>query len=152
MKTILGCVYILMLSTALAIPAAAADRSDLAGRAATWEKEYNADNLTAVAALYTSDACRMPPNQETVTGRDGILQHLKLSKEQGWAKAKVVVTRAGTGGDMGYGTGTYVLTRADGSEVDHGKWMNYSKKVNGKWLIQCDMFNSDVPMPGGGAK
>ena len=89
------------------VPAAAADKSDVAGRAATWEKEYNAGNLTAVAALYAPDACRMPPNQPVVQGRDAIQAQLKTGADHGVARVRIIVTSAETSGDMGYGTGTY---------------------------------------------
>jgi ketosteroid isomerase-like protein len=130
-----------------AAPAMAADASDLAGRAATWEKEYNAENLNAVAALYAADGCRMPPNAPIAQGSEGILAQLKTGKEKGIAKVKIAVTAAETSGDLGYGTGTYEILAADGSHVDHGKWMNYSKKSKGTWKIQCDIFNSDMPIP-----
>jgi hypothetical protein len=35
---------------------------------------------------------------------------------------------------------------------DHGKWMLSSKKVDGKWLTECDIFNSDMAMPSGAMK
>lgn len=48
MKKIVCCALVLMLSTILvAAHAAAADKSDIAGRVMTWEKEYNAGNLAA---------------------------------------------------------------------------------------------------------
>lgn len=123
------------------------DVSDLKARAATWEKEFNAGNLEGVAALYAADGCRMPPNAEAVQGKEGVLANLKSSKDQGVAKAKIGVTFAETSGDHGWGRGTYELMGADGSHMDHGKWMNVSKKVDGKWMIQCDIWNSDMPLP-----
>jgi ketosteroid isomerase-like protein len=147
------CGLVLMLGAVLAAgTAAAADKSDVAGRAATWEKEYNAGNLAAVQALYAPDGCRMPPNQEAVHGSEAILAQLKAGKDGGAAKVKIVVTSAESSGDMGYGTGTYVITGADGSHVDHGKWMLVSKKTNGTWKTQCDIFNSDMPMPANSMK
>jgi ketosteroid isomerase-like protein len=143
----------LMLGAMLAaVPVVAADKSDLAGRAAVWEKEYNAGNLAGVQALYASDGCRMPPNTKAVQGSEAILEQIKAGKDKGWAKVKIVVTSADSNGDLAYGTGTYELTGADGSHVDHGKWMNVSKKSNGIWKIQCDIFNSDMPMPTGDMK
>ena len=139
--------WVLMIAVLAAVPVLAADESDLAGRAVTWEKEYNAGNLEAVAAMYAADGCRMPPNQETVKGTNGILGQLKGGKDKGLAKIKIAVTTAETSGDWGYGTGTYEILGADGSHLDHGKWMNVSKKSNGKWLIHCDIFNSDMPLP-----
>jgi ketosteroid isomerase-like protein len=147
-KRVVCCGLVLMLGAVLAVvPAAAADKSDVAGRAAIWEKEYNAGNLAAVQALYAADGCRMPPNQEAVHGSEAILAQLKAGKDRGLAKVKIVVTTAESDADLGYGTGTYVITAADGSHLDHGKWMLVSKKLNGTWKTQCDIFNSDMPMP-----
>jgi ketosteroid isomerase-like protein len=138
---------ILVCAVFVAAPVLAVDESDLAGRAVTWVKEYNADNLNAVVALYAEDGCRMPPNAETVRGSKAILAQIKTGKAQGAAKIKVVVTSAETMGDMGWGAGTYELMGADGAQVDNGKWMNTSKKVNGTWKIQCDIWNSNKPLP-----
>ena len=89
----------------------------------------------------------MPPNQEAVHGSDAILAQLKAGKDRGLAKVKIAVTSADSSGDVGYGTGTYVITGADGSHIDHGKWMLVSNKTSGVWKTQCDIFNSDMPMP-----
>ncbi len=140
---------VLMLGAALAaVPAVAADKSDIAALAAVWEKEYNANNLAAIQALYAADGCRMPPNQEAVHGSDAILAQLKAGKDRGLAKVKITVTTAESSGDLSYGTGTYEITGADGSHLDHGKWMLVRKKSSGGWKTQCDIFNSDMPMPG----
>ena len=140
--------WILMLTAILAAaPALASDASDMAGRAATWEKEYNAANIKAVAALYAADGCRMPPNAKTAQGSEGILAQLESGREQGAAKIKITVTMAETSGDLAYGTGTYEIFRADGTHIDHGKWMNVSKKLKGTWKTQCDIWNSDMPIP-----
>lgn len=148
MKRIICGGLLLVLGAALAVvPAAATDKSDVAGRAATWEREYNAGNLAAVQALYAPDGCRMPPNQEAAHGSDAILANLKAGKDRGVAKVKIAVTSAESSGDVGYGTGTYEVMGADGSHLDHGKWMLVSKKSNGVWKTQCDIYNSDMPMP-----
>lgn len=78
MKKVVCLIVLLLLGAVFAAaPAVAADASDLAGRAAAWEKEYNAGNLKGVLVLYASAGCRMPPNQETVHGSDAILAQLK---------------------------------------------------------------------------
>ncbi|PWT89895.1 MAG: hypothetical protein C5B54_08165 [Acidobacteria bacterium] len=146
-RKIILCSFVLILGCIFAASAFAADASDLASRAAAWEKAYNADDLKGVAALYAADGCRMPPNIATVHGTEAIIGQLKSGKDQGGAKVKVAVTSAETNGDMGYGTGTFEITKADGSHLDHGKWMNVSKKVGGSWKIVCDIWNSDMPMP-----
>jgi len=149
-KAAVCCGLVLTLNIILAaVPSLAADKSDMAGRAATWEKEYNANNLDAVVALYAADGCRMPPNQEAVHGREAIMAQLKAGKDHGLANVKITVTGADSSGDVGYGMGTFVVTAADGSHIDHGKWMLSEKKMNGKWMTECDIFNSDMPMPAG---
>lgn len=152
MKRIAFCAWMIACAISVAVPALAADQSDLAGRAVTWEKEFNADNLNGVAALYAKDGCRMPPNEETVHGSEGILAQLKKSKEQGVVKIKIAVTSAETMGDMGYGTGTYEIMGKDGSQMDKGKWLNVSKKADGAWKIQCDIWNSNMPLPASSMK
>jgi ketosteroid isomerase-like protein len=146
-KRVVCCGLVLMLGTMLAVfPAAAADESDVARRAAIWEREYNAGNLAAVQALYADDACRMPPNEEAIYGKEAILAHLKAGRDQGPTnKIKIVVTSAESSGDLGYGIGTYEVTGPDGSQFDHGKWMLVSKKSHGTWKTQCEIFNSDGP-------
>jgi len=41
-----------------------------------------------VVALYASDGCRIPPNQEAVHGSDAILAQLKAGKDRGLAKGE----------------------------------------------------------------
>jgi ketosteroid isomerase-like protein len=149
MKRLVCCGFVLALAMMFAaVPAGAADKSDMVALAAVWEKEYNAGNLAAVVALYANDGCRMPPNQEAVHGSDAILAQLKAGKDRGLANVKIAVTNSESSGDLRYGMGTYVITGADGAHMDHGKWMLVSKKTNGTWKTQCDIFNSDMAMPG----
>ena len=143
-----GCIFMLA-TTLVAAPAFAADESNMAAKAATWAKEYNANNLKGVQALYATDGCRMPPNAAAAHGSAAILAQLQGSKEQA-PKIKIALTSAETTGDQGYAIGTYEIMAADGSSMDHGKWMNVSKKAGGKWMIQCDIWNSDKPLPTAG--
>jgi hypothetical protein len=50
MKGIVVWGFAVTLCTLVSIQALAADKSDVAARAATWEKEYNADNLHLTAS------------------------------------------------------------------------------------------------------
>lgn len=148
------CVAILMLAAALAAPAAlAADASGMAATVVAWEKAYNADDLKALAAFYAANAYRNPPNAtRTAEGHEAIMAAVKAGKDQGAAKVKLTLTKAETSGDLGYGTGTYELTSADGKQIDKGKWVNVSKKSKGKWHVQFDIWNSDLPAPAATAK
>jgi ketosteroid isomerase-like protein len=133
-------------------PALAADASGWAARAITWENAFNGDDLKAVVALYAADGYRMPPHENTAQGSEAILASLKSAKDHGVAKAKISVKAAETVGNLSYATGTFEVAGADGKQLDHGKWMGVAKKQNGKWKTQCDIWNSDMPMPSDKAK
>jgi ketosteroid isomerase-like protein len=135
-----------------ATPTMAADASNTAARVATWEKEFNAGNPKGVAMLYAANGCRMPPHATVAQGTEGILANVKSARDQGAATVKLGVTAAESTGNWSYATGTFVLTAADGKHLDHGKWMNVSKKSKGQWLIQCDIWNSDMAIPSEKAK
>jgi len=128
-------------------PALTADESDIAGRAAAWQEAYNAGDLGAVAALYTEDGKRMPPNMETVDGNAAIAENLQAFKDAGGAQVNIAVTEAESVGDTAYAVGTYEISGADGSHIDHGKWVNISKRVNGEWKIYSDIWNTNMALP-----
>jgi len=141
-KTLIGAMTIALL-TMVSMVASAADESNLAARAAAWQDGYNSGDLETVAGLYSDDASRMPPNAETI-GKDGVVANLQMFKDAGGAQVKLAVTEAESVGDLAYGAGTYEITGADGSHIDHGKWLNVSKKINGEWKIYCDIWNSNM--------
>jgi ketosteroid isomerase-like protein len=146
-KTIIysaGLIVYALIGTCAAI---AADASNMAATAATWEKEFNAGDLKAIVALYAADGCRMPPNEKMVSGSDAILANIKSAKDHGAAKIKIAVTMSVTGGGVGHAMGTYELMGADGKTLDHGKWMNASNKTKDGWRVQCDIWNSDAAAP-----
>jgi hypothetical protein len=89
----------------------------------------------------------MPPHAKTAQGSKDILASLHLAKDQGVATVKIAVTLAETSGNLSYGTGTFEVSGADGKQLDHGKWMGVSKKLNGKWKTLFDIWNSDVAIP-----
>lgn len=79
---------------------------------------------------------------------EGVLGQLDGGKKLGLTRVKLGLTSTSASGDMAYGTGTYEILNAAGASVDHGKWMNVSKKVKGEWKISCDIWNSNVPLGG----
>lgn len=125
----------------------AADGSDMAATVQAWQENYNSGNFAGVAALYADDGCRMPPNAVTVTGREAIQESLVQGHEQGLAQVKIGLTMSSSSGDQANATGTYEVLDEDGNTIDHGKWMNMSRKTAEGWKIQCDIWNSDLPVP-----
>jgi len=134
----------------LAAPVAAADASDMAGKIVSWEAAYNAGDFAAVAAYYAADGCRMPPNATTVQGREAIQTSIEEGHAAGIAQVKLGLVSSSTSGDLGWAMGTYEILDAEGKSIDNGKWMNTSKKAADGWKIQCDIWNSDRPLPESG--
>lgn len=126
--------------------AMAADDSNMAATIGTWESAYNAGDLETVQALYAEDGCRMPPNAQTASGSAAILAQLQESKQSA-PTVELDVNMAETAGNRSYATGTYAVMNAEGERIDHGKWMNVSHNVDGNWVIHCDIWNSNLPLP-----
>jgi uncharacterized protein (TIGR02246 family) len=128
-----------------ASPVLAGDKSDLAGRAKTWQESFNAGDADAVAALYSEDGMRLPYQAPAVKGRDAIVANINGTRDMGITSVKIEVLGSESQGSMAWGHGTYALMDGEGNTVQAGKWMNVSKKLGGKWLIHCDIWNTDAP-------
>jgi uncharacterized protein (TIGR02246 family) len=135
----------------LALPAAALAQHDDHGDAevakvtAKWQSAYNAGDGAAVAALYTDDAVLMPPNSPPVTGGQAIEAFWSEAVGQG-ATTELTSKEVYAMGDMAVEVGMYSGTNADGSHQDHGHFTVIYKKVDGKWMMFRDMWNSDMSM------
>lgn len=133
------------LTLAVAVPwvAIAGDEGALAGTSQAWIDAYNNGDAAAIAAMMTEDAMVLPPGAEPVKGRDAI--------EDFWAAAIAIGLKgnldpleASIDGDLGYKMGTYELLTPEGDRVDHGKWIEVWKNVDGEWLMHRDIYNSSV--------
>ncbi|MBT8400835.1 MAG: DUF4440 domain-containing protein, partial [Rhodothermia bacterium] len=47
-------------------------------------------------------------------------------------------------GDWAVEVGSFVANSADGEHLDHGPYMALWKKVDGKWMLYRDMWNSSM--------
>jgi len=139
-------VFVLVVTMLAVAPSLAGDdKSDLKGRAAAFQEAFNSGDFDAVAALYAENGMRLPYQAPTIEGRAAIASNLQANRDGGITKIELAVLGAETQGNMGWGHGTYRLMDAEGATVQQGKWMNVSKKVDGKWLIDCDIWNTDAP-------
>lgn len=136
---------------ALAMPAGAGDDAAMQKLTQQWMNAFNSGNDAGVAAMYMEKGYRMPPNAETVHGRDGIMAELAADRAMGVAKVKLELTGTCGSGDHATMVGTFAILDADGDEIDHGKWMNAIHKIDGKWMIEGDIWNSDLPPQTAGA-
>jgi uncharacterized protein (TIGR02246 family) len=112
-----------------------------------WEELWAAKDAQGLAALYTEDAMRLPPDATRTVGRDAIeamfedefaagLENLQLEATDidhdgnvGWVVGNSTIEFP-TGDTMGTGTGNYVVV--------------YRKEADGVWRIVIDTWN-DAP-------
>lgn len=115
----------------------------------TWSAKFAEKDTVWIVDRHAEGARTMPPNAESVVGRDAIgawwgemarTEGLELS----WEPTEAHVSASG---DMAYDVGTYEMTLPDGS-TDSGKYLVVWVKRDGEWRIAADMFSSNQPAPG----
>ena len=141
----LVCGIVMLASFAHAAPAA--DEAGIRAQTASWAKAYNDGDAKAVAALYADDAILMPPGVPRMKGRAVILEF--FTKDIAGSKAAGAIiaidpkTEAGVSGNMGWESGTYVVT-VKGATVETGKFLSVSRKQGGNWVYLRDTWNADA--------
>lgn len=96
------------------------------------------------AAFFADGASIYPPAMPIITGGEAIRKtYSQMSGSPGfalsWTATKADV---GTGGDVGYTSGTYQMTM--GGVTEKGKYITvWKKQADGTWKVAEDIFNSD---------
>ena len=107
-----------------------------------FEIAFAAKDSAGVAALYTPDAVLLPPGSPEITGTSAIQQFWQGAMDMGVAAAKLTTVAAEELGDKTIEQGQFVLSAADGSPLDHGKYVVIWKQHEGHWHLYQDIFNS----------
>ena len=129
--------------------AAAFDDSAVREADAAWSTAAGSKDVDKTVSFYSDDALVLPPNEPSVTGKDGIrklwsgfLDSITTIK---WRATRVEMANSG---EMAVLTGVYDLTMKDGSK-DRGKYCEvWKRQPDGTWKCGIDMFSSDIPVPG----
>ena len=121
-----------------------ADEAAIRKLDADWSNAAAAKQLDAVVAYYADGATVMPPNEPTVTDKEGIKKSWSAlltlpNSSLHWETTKVGVARSG---DLGYSEGTYEFTFDDAKGKplrDHGKYLAvWKKQADGNWKSVSD--------------
>jgi ketosteroid isomerase-like protein len=125
--------------------AASADEKAVRDADEAWSKAAGTRDLDKIVSYYADDAIVLPPNEATVTTKEGIRKMWQGLLDSGgtisWTATRVEVAKSG---DMAVTTGTYELAMKDGTK-DHGKYCEVWEKKAGTWKAATDMFSSDQP-------
>jgi uncharacterized protein (TIGR02246 family) len=110
------------------------------------EAALRSKDASKLASMYTSDAVLMPPNQEMVKGRAAIEAWFREPMGR-LASVKIAPTRTKVSGDKPFEVGTFE-TIAEGATAASPMTFKYVlifKRVRGKWLVDFDIWNSNLP-------
>ena len=107
-------------------------------------------DVDAIVSHYTDNARVMPPNLPLIEGKENIRGMWEATLAMGGMDLKVKTLTAEAFKKTAIEEGVYKVHAPDGQVVDEGKYIVIWKKVEGKWLLHQDIFNSNRPAPGTG--
>ncbi len=106
---------------------------------------FAAHDAAALARLYTPDAQLLPPNSDFVTGREAIQTFWQGVMDAGVAAATLTVEEVVGADSMAVDVGRYVLSAADGSVIDEGKYIVWWQRTPAGWRLHRDIWNTSRP-------
>jgi len=124
----------------------AADETALEATSEVWISAFNAGDGAAIAAMMSADGMLLPPNAETVSGREAIQEFWQGFIDTGVTGA-LRVQEVWVSGDLAYKRGEYDLFDAEGEMFDTGKWLEVWSRAGDGWQLDRDIWNSNLPLP-----
>lgn len=130
----------------------AAEEQAIRAQIAAFQAAVTAYDEAAIAALYAPDGSLLPSTMPKLTGREAIAAFFaELEPAQAVLTLTPVAVAVAAGGDLAVeeGTWTWANPNPDGTTArDNGKYVVVWRKLDGTWLMQTDIWNSDNPPPG----
>lgn len=114
---------------------------------AAFAAAYAKGNAKAVAEMYTEKARLLPPNAKVVEGRKAIEEFWKGVMDAGTKAIELKTVEVESFGDTILEQGTATLLGKDNVVLDNGKYLVVWKRVDGKWKLHRDCWNSSEPAP-----
>lgn len=110
---------------------------------------FRQGNAGMVAELYTDEATLLPPNLDTIKGKEGIEAFWSGAMQMGIKDAVLSSIELTIMGDFVCEIGKYNLTiRPEGQETieDQGKYLVIWKQdPDGIWKLHIDIWNTSTP-------
>lgn len=106
---------------------------------------WNRGDRESYVNRFSKDALYMPPNMETVVGKDDIRNFVNSFPQ---IKLHYEVAEIMGSASYAYVRGAFEVTDSTDALVDKGKFLSVWKKFpDEKWLLTHDIFSSDLPLP-----
>jgi len=139
----IGFVSIAMLS-ASPVLAAGTVRSEIEAANKVFEAAVSRSDGPGVAALYTDNAQLLPAQSDFVTGTEAIGQFWQAAFDSGMKGVSLVTMEVEKHGDTAYEVGELDILGADGSVLDHAKYVVIWKKEGTSWKLHRDIWTTSV--------
>lgn len=146
MKKLLTLLSIAMLVACGERPQVEADLAGLRDMGDALQVQLNIRDTAAIAAIYATNGSIMPPNVETVTGREAL--------DAFWVEflatgniLNIKANQVRANGDIGYRVGSYTIASPHNELIDRGKYVEVWHHGNEGWRLMYDIFNSDRAQP-----
>lgn len=115
-----------------------------------WLEAFNSGDAGAVVAMYGQNARLLPPNADIVAGRAALEPFLQGFLDTG-AKLSFDLIHVYESPDVCTAVGSYEMTfpaATGGPDRDLGKFVEvWVRQSDGSWLMEDDIFNSNLPSP-----
>jgi ketosteroid isomerase-like protein len=127
-------------------------RQDIENGEKQWLEAFNSGDAAGVAACYGKNGRILPPNADIVEGRDALEPFVQAFLDTG-AQLSFELLAVYDTPEVCTAVGRYEMTfpaGGDGPDHDSGKFVEvWTRQPGGEWLIQEDIFNSNLPVPTG---
>lgn len=123
--------------------ATAAVQAEIKATGAEFAATLNGDDPAAAVNYYTDDAVVMPPNMDALSGSEAIVGF--FGQGMGGATVALDPWEVHSRGDVALETGGYTITAADGSHLDHGKYVAAWMQTDDGWKMKYDIWNTSMP-------
>ncbi len=143
-RMVIGLIAMVLLLAASTASAADAVRSAIEEANKKWEAAASRSDGPGVAALYTANGQLLPAQSDLVTGTQAIGQFWQAVFDSGIKGASLATVEVETHGDTAYEVGKFELRDADGTVLDHGKYVVIWKKEGTSWKLHRDIWTTSV--------
>lgn len=106
---------------------------------------FAAQNAADLVSVYTDDAQLFPPNSDVIDGGDNITAFWQGVFDMGLTGAHLDTLEVDNEGDTAIEAGRYAMTAGDGSVADEGKYLVVWKRIDERWYIHRDIWNTSKP-------
>jgi uncharacterized protein (TIGR02246 family) len=108
---------------------------------------FKRGDAAGLAALYTENGEVLPPNTDSLTGKEAIQAFWQALFDMGIKGIKLKAVEVESLGDTAIEVSKYTVHGEEGQELDKGKYIVIWKQKEGQWKLHRDIYNSSMPAP-----